>query len=61
MDELMKVKHPKSWLLFERGFIDEKQMLSEFFADGRDFDEGGLLAAMVSSLSHLCQFVRPSH
>lgn len=59
MDELMEVKHPKSWFLFERGSIDEMQMLNNFFSDGRDFDKRGLLAEMVSTSSHLEHFFDP--
>lgn len=47
MNELLAAKHPDSWLLFERGFIDEDQLLDEFFLDGRDFNKRGLVDYMV--------------
>ncbi|GMH36007.1 hypothetical protein BSKO_03875 [Bryopsis sp. KO-2023] len=53
MEELFKVKHPQSWLLFERGLIDEKQMMDNFFSDGRDFDKAGLLKTMCENYDYV--------
>jgi HAD superfamily hydrolase (TIGR01509 family) len=46
LDELYAAKHPTAWQAFERGTIDEAQLLREFFADGRAFDGEGLKAMM---------------
>ncbi|MEZ6196392.1 MAG: HAD-IA family hydrolase [Planctomycetota bacterium] len=45
-EELLAVKHPTSWLEYERGDRDEASFLADFFADSRDFDHAGLLKAV---------------
>ena len=46
--ELLASKHPTAWVEFEKGLINEEQLLAKFFADGRAFDGPGLIAHMVS-------------
>lgn len=46
LSELIAVKHPRAWVDFEHGHIDEATMLARFFADGRAFDGPGLKRAM---------------
>jgi len=53
LDELIAVKHPHAWVAFERDHIAEPQMLAEFFADGRDYDRDGLVAAMKAAYDWL--------
>jgi FMN hydrolase / 5-amino-6-(5-phospho-D-ribitylamino)uracil phosphatase len=36
--ELIRIKHPSTWLRFEHGEIDGEEALSQFFADGHTFD-----------------------
>ncbi len=48
-DEMMAAKHPTSWIRYELGEIDEATFLASFFADGRDYDRGGLVEAMRAS------------
>lgn len=50
LKELFGIKHPKSWIRFERGEIDEGQLFDQFFTDGRSFDGLGLKQAMVSQV-----------
>jgi FMN hydrolase / 5-amino-6-(5-phospho-D-ribitylamino)uracil phosphatase len=49
LEELRKVKHPTSWIEFERGEIDEAAYLSGFFIDRRPFDGAGLKKAMFEA------------
>jgi HAD superfamily hydrolase (TIGR01509 family) len=37
--ELLAQKHPRTWLEFELGAIDERTCLARFFADERAFDQ----------------------
>lgn len=53
LPELIEAKHPSTWLRFERGEIDEGQMVAEFFADGRPVDGEGLRAAAVRGYAYL--------
>lgn len=49
LKELIEVKHPTSWVDFERGVIDEQQLRKRFFADGRDYPHEAMKAAMVEA------------
>ncbi|XP_042379476.1 flavin mononucleotide hydrolase 1, chloroplatic-like isoform X1 [Zingiber officinale] len=53
MKELLEVKHPTSWVEFEKGLIDEKELARKFFKDGRSFDLEGLKECMVRGYSYL--------
>ena len=44
--ELLRVKHPTSWVEFERGEISEAEYLRRMFTDERKFDAKGFLAAV---------------
>ena len=46
--ELLEAKHPDMWILFERGDVDEKAVMENFFLDKRDFDHAAFIAMMVS-------------
>ncbi len=45
-DELREVKHPASWIEFEKGRINEAEYLARFFRDGRPIDGKALLACL---------------
>lgn len=49
--ELLAAKHPTAWVEFENDLISEEQLLSMFFADGRQFDGAALVQHMVSGAS----------
>ena len=49
LDELLAAKHPTAWMEFERGEIDETEMLERFFLDRRPFDHDALLEMMRDS------------
>lgn len=44
--ELLAQKHPRAWIDFELGAIDEPTFLARFFTDGRPVDGPGLKAFM---------------
>ena len=46
LDELLSVKHPTSWVEFERGEIPETEYLRRMFADERLYDIAAFLAAV---------------
>lgn len=45
--EVLAAKHPTAWVEFEHGDLTEAEFLPQFFADGRIFDHGALLAAFA--------------
>ena len=47
--ELLRSKHPHSWLDFEFGRCDEATFLKNFFSDGRAYDEEGLKQSMFQA------------
>lgn len=49
LDALVEAKHPRTWVEFERGEIDEQTLARRFFADARPFDLEGLKEAMKSA------------
>jgi FMN phosphatase YigB (HAD superfamily) len=51
--ELLAAKHPRAWLDFERGALEEAAFLESFFADGRLVDGPGLRAAMADAYAWL--------
>jgi HAD superfamily hydrolase (TIGR01509 family) len=46
LDNLLRVKHPTSWVEFERGEIPESEYLRRMFADERSYDTAAFLAAV---------------
>lgn len=46
LEELIAAKHPRAWIDFELGEIDEATLLRRYFADGRELDGEGLKRAM---------------
>ena len=46
--QLFAVKHPKTWMRFERGEISEEEMYTDFFTDGRSFDGPAMKEQMVA-------------
>ena len=38
LDDLLKQKHPRAWVEFEKGEIDEAECMRRFFLDERAFD-----------------------
>jgi HAD superfamily hydrolase (TIGR01509 family) len=46
LEQLLEVKHPRAWVDFELGVIDEDTLRERFFADGRSYDHDGLRRAM---------------
>ncbi len=48
-DAMLEAKHPRAWVQFELGECSEKEFLSVFFADGRDFDHSGFVSTIRSS------------
>ncbi|KAF7805266.1 flavin mononucleotide hydrolase 1, chloroplatic [Senna tora] len=51
LKELIECKHPTAWMEFEKGIIDEMELASKFFKDGRHFDLEGLKTCMRSGYS----------
>lgn len=45
--ELLEVKHPEMWVLFEKGEVEERSLLENFFSDGRLFDHNAFVSMMV--------------
>jgi len=52
-EELLAVKHPSAWVEFERGERSEKDFLTSFFADGREFDREGFVRLVRASYEWL--------
>jgi len=50
---LIAEKHPRAWLEFELGNIDEAELERIFFADGRSYDHDGMKAAMQEAYAWL--------
>jgi FMN hydrolase / 5-amino-6-(5-phospho-D-ribitylamino)uracil phosphatase len=46
LDELLRVKHPTSWVEFERGEIPEAEYLRRMFADERPYAAEAFLASV---------------
>ena len=53
LPELLEAKHPSTWTEFELGAIDERTMLSRYFADGRAVNGIGLKRKMSESYRFL--------
>ncbi len=44
-ERLLAEKHPTAWIDFELGDLTEAEFLPQFFADGRAYDHGRMVAA----------------
>ncbi|KAF3788585.1 hypothetical protein EJ110_NYTH19048 [Nymphaea thermarum] len=53
MKELLEAKHPTAWGEFEEGLINESELASKFFKDGRPLDLQGLKDCMRHGYSYL--------
>jgi HAD superfamily hydrolase (TIGR01509 family) len=53
LTELLAQKHPRTWLEFELGEIDEGTCLERFFADARAFDHEAFRARVRESYAFL--------
>ena len=53
LEQLITEKDPHAWLYFEKGQIDEAELLRDFFADRRPFDHEGLKECMRSAFEWL--------
>ncbi|KAM7273555.1 hypothetical protein ACFE04_028219 [Oxalis oulophora] len=51
--EMIDSKHPNAWNEFEKGLIDENELATKFFKDGRAFDLEGLKNCMKNGYSYL--------
>jgi FMN hydrolase / 5-amino-6-(5-phospho-D-ribitylamino)uracil phosphatase len=51
--ELLAQKHPRTWLEFELGTIDEATCLARFFADERAFDHDAFRASVREAYAFL--------
>lgn len=47
-EQLLREKHPSSWVEFEKGEIDQDELFSRFFIDGRGFDGTAFLEFVCS-------------
>lgn len=53
LQEMFAAKHRDAWVRFEHGEIDEPTFLSQFFADGRDYDHAGFVACVRGAYRYL--------
>lgn len=53
LEELLRVKDPRSWIEFEHGRLDEREYVATFFRDRRAVDLQALKAHMRDSYSWL--------
>ncbi|XP_078447103.1 haloacid dehalogenase-like hydrolase (HAD) superfamily protein isoform X1 [Wolffia australiana] len=56
MKELMELKHPTSWMEFEKGLIDEAELARRFFKDGRPIDLEGKFQLLKSNAAYRSNF-----
>lgn len=47
-EQLLEEKHPSTWVDFEKGEIDQEELFSRFFKDGRSFDGDAFLEFVCS-------------
>jgi len=52
-NELLAVKHPSAWVEFELGELNQKEFLTSFFSDGREFDREGFVSLIRASYEWL--------
>jgi HAD superfamily hydrolase (TIGR01509 family) len=53
LPELLAAKHPRTWIDFELGHIDEATLAARYFADGRPLDVAALRACMSAAYRFL--------
>lgn len=53
LDELIAAKHPRTWVEFELGEIDEAEAMARFFADRRQVDVVGLKSCVSKAYRFL--------
>lgn len=53
LEELLEAKHPRAWIDYELGAIDEPTLSARFFRDGRSYDHATMKAAMVRAYDWL--------
>ncbi len=53
LEELLRLKHPTSWVEFELGDLTEDELLARFFADGRRFDHAALARSFTENFRFL--------
>ncbi|XAR71160.1 Soluble epoxide hydrolase [Bertholletia excelsa] len=53
LKELIECKHPTAWMEFERGLINEMELATKFFKDGRSFDLEGLKSCMRNGYHYI--------
>lgn len=53
LGELIRQKHPTSWVEFERDDLSEQEFLDRFFADGRRYDQAALQRAFAQEYRYL--------
>jgi FMN hydrolase / 5-amino-6-(5-phospho-D-ribitylamino)uracil phosphatase len=51
--ELLRDKHPRAWIDFELGQIDEAQLEARFFLDGRSYPHAAMKQAMIEAYTWL--------
>ncbi|XP_077228131.1 haloacid dehalogenase-like hydrolase (HAD) superfamily protein [Tasmannia lanceolata] len=53
LKELLEIKHPTAWIEFEKGQINEMELATKFFKDGRPLDLEGLKECMRRGYSYI--------
>ena len=53
LKELLDVKHPRAWVDFEHGHIDEAECMGSFFLDKREFDVAAFKRHVASGYAWL--------
>jgi len=51
--ELLQVKHPSMWILFEKGEVGETDVMRNFFLDGRAFDHQAFVNMMCENYEYI--------
>jgi HAD superfamily hydrolase (TIGR01509 family) len=52
-EDWLRAKNPSVWVPFERGELDERELLRALFADARAFDHAGFLRMLHASYRYL--------
>jgi HAD superfamily hydrolase (TIGR01509 family) len=52
-EDWLRAKNPSVWVPFERGELDERELLRALFADARPFDHAGFLGMLRASYRYL--------
>jgi len=51
--ELLRVKHPEMWILFEKGEVEEAAVMQNFFLDNRSFDHKAFVDMMCDKYEYV--------